>query len=386
MLYDGAGARIQGSPQSFASLRSQVAGIWNAFGPFSSFITLNPQPLTSAPFFAMAGKPYTFDATGKPVDRPSQLDRWRIVAENPVRAAIMHHLHMESFQEVFLGWAPGALKQDNPDCIFGQVLGHFNKHETTGRGDLHNHGNIVQPDLQPARMLQLAKEQPQQLVRFLHGIMCREVVEVPAELQVDRKADPKPAAYRAHLDGDVQHITAMLGNCQLDVQHHHHTPTCAKNGGGANDMECRVTMPRCAVGDTCIIAQRQSVIVNANNAHVAPHIPALMMAQPMNQATYAACEASGFLRDHYIWALAKAANFTKMPPPPMVSAFQYAAEKAEYATKYSTKADNVNLTTPTAQLVLRILERSQNFAATKVAAAGERTGIAMVHCCVRGHG
>ena len=123
MLYDGAGARIQGSPQSFASLRSQVAGIWNAFGPFSSFITLNPQPLTSAPFFAMAGKPYTFDATGKPVDRPSQLDRWKTVAENPVRAAIMHHLHMESFQEVILGWAPGALKQDNPDCIFGQVAG-----------------------------------------------------------------------------------------------------------------------------------------------------------------------------------------------------------------------------------------------------------------------
>jgi hypothetical protein len=122
-----------------------------------------------------------------------------------------------------------------------------------------------------------------------------------------------------------------------------------------------------------------------------------MMAQPMNQATYAACEASGFLLGHYIWALAKAANLTKMPPPPMVSAFQYAAEKAEYATKYSTKAEKaeyatkystkaVNLTTSTAQLVLRILERSQNFAATKVAAAGERTSVAMVHCSIRGHG
>jgi hypothetical protein len=348
-----------------------VGGLWNAFGLFTSFITLNPPPLTCAPFFTMAGKPYSFDANGKPFGRPDMVDRWRTVAENPVRAAIMFNIQMEAFREVFLGWPPGAREQADPNCIFGQVLAHFSKYETTGRADLHCHGNIVQPDLQPARMLQLARDQPEQLARFLEAIMCREVTDVPTQLQVDRNADPKPAAYRVPLHDDaasnMQRVCAMLGNCQLDVQHHHHTTTCAKNGGAANDMGCRVTMPRCTVPATSVIAH----VVKCNNAHVAPHIPALLLAQPMNQAVWASCEASSSLRDHYIWALAKAHNLTDAPPPPLMSAARNAAEKAEYATKYSTKPDNVNLATPTAQLALRILERSHNFAATKAAAAGE---------------
>jgi hypothetical protein len=323
----------------------------------------------------MAGKPYGFDGTGKPLERPDQLERWRIVAANPVRAAIMFHIHLESFREVFLGWPPGAKEQANPDCIFGQVQAHFCKHETTGRGDLHDHSNIIQPDLQPARMLQLAKDQPKQLARFLAAIMCREVVDVPPHLQVDRLADPKPAAYQVPLDhitnDNIQHVSAMLGNCQLDVQRHHHTPTCAKNGGGANDMCCRVTMPRCTLPETCIITQTHNLVVKCNNPYVAPHIPALLLAQPMNQAVWVSCEASGSLRDWYIWAMAKAANLTKAPPPPLVSAFQSSAEKAEYATKYCTKPDNINLVTPTAQMALRILERSHNYAATKAACNGE---------------
>jgi hypothetical protein len=331
----------------------------------------------------MASNPYSFDATGKPMDRPDKLERWRTVAENPVRAAILFHIHMEAFREVFLGWPPGARQQLNSDCIFGQVLGHFSKYETTGRADLHDHGNIVQPDLQPARMLQLAREHPEQLARFLEAIMCREVVDVPVDLQVDRNADPKPAAYRVPLDdasNNMDLVNAMLGNCQLDVQRHHHTPTCAKNGGAANDMACRVTMPRCTLPDTSIIAQTQSLVAKCNNAHVAPHIPALLLAQPMNQAVWVSCEASSSLRDHYIWALAKANDLTTAPPPPLVSASQNAAEKAEYATKYSTKPDNVNLATPTAQLALRILERSHNYAATKAAATGECFDIVWQYC------
>lgn len=291
VMHVHAGGRFPGSPQSFASLRSQVAGIWNACGLFTSFVTLNPSPLTCAPFFTMVGKPYTFDATGKPIDRPSMVDRWVAVAQNSVHAAIMFHITMESFTEVFMGWPPGARQQLNADCIMGQVIAHFWKYETTGRADLHAHGNMVQPDLQVARMLQLMREDPVGLAKFLEAIMCHDVVEVPPDLKVDRTAEPKPSAYRVPLDGscDQVHIMAALGNAQLDVQVHNHTRTCAKNGGGANDMLCRVGIPRPATltriatkhdvqGGTMVIAGSQSVIVGCNHPHVAPHIVALLLA------------------------------------------------------------------------------------------------------------
>jgi hypothetical protein len=56
-------------------------------------------------------------------------------------------------------------------------------------------------------------------------------------------------------------------------------------------------------------------------------------------------EASGYLRDHSIWAAATEANITKAEPPPQQSAYEAAAEKAAYASKYSTKPDNINLAT-----------------------------------------
>jgi hypothetical protein len=125
---------------------------------YTTFVTTNPSPLASDVFFEMAGKPYSFDPLGKPgPDRPKQLERWRTVASKPAKAAVFFHLFVEAFQEVLLGWPPGAQQQEGPNCFFGQVLGFFFKYETTGRGDLHMHMCLVQPLLQPGHLLSLAQ-------------------------------------------------------------------------------------------------------------------------------------------------------------------------------------------------------------------------------------
>jgi hypothetical protein len=75
----------------------------------------------------------------------------------------------------------------------------------------------------------------------------------------------------------------------------------------------------------------------------------------MNNATWLSCEASSYLRDHYIWAELAAAKQTTAAPPPQLTVGEIAAGKAEYAAKYTTKADNVNLSTPIAMIVVNML-------------------------------
>jgi len=267
------------------------------------------------------------------------------------------------------GWPPGATKQADPDCLFGQILGWFNKNEVTGRGDLHNHENMIQPDLQTDQVLQHALERPEQLAKFLGAISCRTVPDIPTADRIGRTADPKPTAYRMPLDPlpqTQQATNKFVGNTQLDVLLHHHTSTCAKNGGGANDVECRCSMPRCSVSEPSVVAQTGSIVTACNNPWVVGHAPAMIMGQPMNQAIWLSVDA---LRDYYIWAEAASVCPSKGKPPPMAGAHQHAAKKAEYAAKYTSKPDNVNVATPIAQLVLRISERAQAVAEARMAEA-----------------
>lgn len=45
--------------------------------------------------------------------------------------------------------------QLRPDCLFGKVDAWFLKWETSGRGGLHDHGDVWQPDLSPSRLTKL---------------------------------------------------------------------------------------------------------------------------------------------------------------------------------------------------------------------------------------
>jgi hypothetical protein len=143
--------RVQGSPGSFASLRSRATAAWDAHGMWTMMLNMNPSELDSAVAFEIAGHKYTFDDAGKPVDRPNQRDRWRIIASNPLAIAHFMELFITAFVDVFLHWPLGAKQQERRDtpCLYGLIDAYFFKFESAGRGGIHVHGAVVQRHLQP---------------------------------------------------------------------------------------------------------------------------------------------------------------------------------------------------------------------------------------------
>lgn len=151
-----------------------------------------------------------------------------------------------------------------------QVLGFFGKYETTGRGDLHIHMCIIQPDLQPSQMLEHDHSNPAQLATFVESIMCRVTEGIVETLVIDRNAEPKPMAYFPKTGGPPvqggltkEQLHAHLSDSQSDCQIHRHTSTCAKNNGAADDFGCRVSLPRPTVHNTGLLAEGGCLVVKA---------------------------------------------------------------------------------------------------------------------------
>ncbi|PNW69631.1 hypothetical protein CHLRE_32g758597v5 [Chlamydomonas reinhardtii] len=147
------GAHVVGSPGSYAALRSRAYGLWAAYGPPSATVTLNPASVHSDATFTLMGRPYIFDVrTGAPQHRPMAAERWNLVAGHPLACAESFEAFMDAFCDVFLGWPAGSDVQQRSNCLFGRVDAFFFKFEMNQRGELHVHGCIWQPGLQPARL------------------------------------------------------------------------------------------------------------------------------------------------------------------------------------------------------------------------------------------
>ncbi len=362
-------ARVLGSPQSFMSLRSRVYGMWHAFGPFTSFLTINPSELNARLNFELAGHPYGVTGEfGAPDDgRPSQLERWRIVARNPVAAAEYFRLIIDAFCAVYMGWPIGSTRQLNPDCLYGVIKALYFKWESSGRGAAHGHGQPTQRDLEPRRLwwLLTESEHKDEWVAFLEQQMCqwypdgwagpaahegcpawaRPIVR-PGAQPTERFSD---GAYAAAHEPPLHDITPARAGCFVargaqESQNHDHTATCAKGGRKGDDMDCRGALPRVTRGETEVHAG--GVLLRRDHGMLAPYLPSMMLAHPCNMAVYLSCEVGRWAREHKIWMARKAAGETVGEPPALLSPEENAANNAEYSCKYTTKADGVDANTP----------------------------------------
>lgn len=233
----------------------------------------------------------------------------------------------------------------------------------TGKGDLHAHMCIIQPNLQPQRLQALLQHSPTELMHFAETLMCRVVPDVPTSSLVHSDADAKPASYEVPLSApmtpsDASTLHAQVASAQMDLQYHHHTFTCKKNGFLGTDLSCRVTMPRPIVKCTQIFKNTCAMLVKCTNGHIAPHVRSLLLAQPCNMAVWLSCKASSYYRDFHIWALAKLHNLSSASPPQLPPLEAFAAEKAEYALKYSTKNDSYNLNGSITEAAIEMLEKA----------------------------
>jgi Helitron helicase-like domain at N-terminus len=98
--YQKASARVQGSPQSFASLRSKAFSMWYLFGMWSMSVNINPATVTAHIAFEISGCQYTIDADGRPgLGWPCRRERWRRLVQDPDAAAQFYRIAMQAIMQ-----------------------------------------------------------------------------------------------------------------------------------------------------------------------------------------------------------------------------------------------------------------------------------------------
>ena len=328
--------KVVGSPGSMASLRSRNTSTWYAYGMWTAMLNLNPAELDEPVVFELAGRPYTFSSEGAPLLRPDAAERWRILAADPLAEAQFFDLWVHAFADAFLHFPVGAhvQQQRDPPCLFDLVAAWFLKPETSTRTSLHGHMCVSNPRLQPAALQRLAADPAtcnavfsllercgrQYLPSPFHSrdMPPKEGAGDPAHLvAAHRRGDEgeRPSACRPSLPprewllarrrGDTTHAAELdqwllrlrrqVALCVLGLQMHSHTHTCAKHGGEATDLDCRLWEPRPCVAATGM-GPFGMVDVRRDHEFIVPFCTALMLACPMNQALFLAGETSRFNR------------------------------------------------------------------------------------------
>jgi hypothetical protein len=124
-------------------------------------INLCPAEVASYWVFEM-GEPktaYKFHVlTGEPDGRPPKLEALRYIAKNYLACEHFFRTYLEAFCELFLGMPFGAVKQKNPNCIFGIILTIMWSFEESGRRGIHGHATSTMPLLQPANLKKLCED------------------------------------------------------------------------------------------------------------------------------------------------------------------------------------------------------------------------------------
>lgn len=113
---------VVGTPGAARSFRSKLLAATCMFGPWTAFPTYNPCELYAQPVLRLAGAEYGFDLEGCPDDRfPDSATRHVIAASRPALCATYFMATMRAEQLIVYGWKPGAVLQDDSNCVFGKV-------------------------------------------------------------------------------------------------------------------------------------------------------------------------------------------------------------------------------------------------------------------------
>ncbi|EFJ39847.1 hypothetical protein VOLCADRAFT_100474 [Volvox carteri f. nagariensis] len=104
------------------------------------FFNLNPADMHAGCAVVASGQLIEFDDAGRPTQISSTVDKWRRVKEDPHSCAALLIATKEVLVEQLFGFAPGAMRQTDPNCFCGVVFEVVVKVEQSGRLALHLHG------------------------------------------------------------------------------------------------------------------------------------------------------------------------------------------------------------------------------------------------------
>ncbi|KXZ41505.1 hypothetical protein GPECTOR_425g289 [Gonium pectorale] len=390
-------ARVVGTPASYASLRSRAYGLWTVFGSPTASFTLNPASVNSEAAFNLMGRPYSFDVKGEPIGRPGASERWHLVAAHPLSCAESFAAFISAFCDVFFGWPDGAQRQQNPNCLFGRVDAFFIKFEMNQRGELHAHGCVWQPGMQLARLEHILSAegangaaQRGRLLDFMESIQVQgfaspllystddrpvHAQKLTPEVRRECEGVPPEAAERLTalqadlLQGALQEVKVARARAAMRpplragslaeaealglfaaeavlelLLHRHREGTCTQHGTMATDLNCRMRMPRIIHWVSTWLQQRTTCVhLKRHSRWVVAHCVALLLAAPCNHTVAFVCDIGRWLRTAELWDQ-RHPGLTEDDPkwqqrPRLPSLAQLAADAADYALKYATKAE-----------------------------------------------
>ncbi|KXZ40964.1 hypothetical protein GPECTOR_1123g396 [Gonium pectorale] len=392
-------SKVAGTAASAGSLRSRAYGLWVLYGPPTLSLTLNPSSINAEQFYQLCGAGYGFDADGKPIGRPAPGDRWQLVAGHPVSSAQCFDACMRAFFEIYAGWRFGELDQANPNCLFGRVDAYVHKPETNQRGELHAHPSLWQHAFHPTRLRPaLAGWQRQTVLRFMESIQGQSFASptlsgavqppeahAPLQARPIRRGPPQPSSCAceqgrhrvhaecqhrpalAHLQDALQAVRRRVQDdaartCQLPLSdadpdperaalfaaeaalevlvHDHLTGTCTPPSTPATDDNCRLRHPRALNWESAVDPATGCVHLKRYGCTLVAHIVSFLLALPCNHTVTFACEVSRVLRTQELWDR-KHPTLPKTHPsrPRLLRIEAMAAELADYALKYNTKAE-----------------------------------------------
>lgn len=359
--FKSSSARVLGAPQQFTALRGQAYAMWHGAGTWTAAINMNPSDLTSPLVMKLAGHAI----------HTSPLQRWTVVAGNPVACAQFFQLFIKAFNEVVLCWSTAKGKQDlsSRKCIFGVIVAIFWKYENTQRGALHGHNTISQPHLSPRR-LQATLRNPSTRSYLLSFMDAMVQQFLPAPFYSDKfRLQPAPPGMQmlaAHDDpnrpfgtdlqplpnaatvsamteeerGELRKQTdAVVAHAIIDKQIHNHSFTCCKRGGAATDTHCRMLYSRPTEAATTYDETTGCINLRRQDGYIVPSLYAVQLACPCNMAVYPFCEQSRYKKRKLQWDTDTAAGKTKRHAPEVPNLLDSAADACDYALKYVCKDD-----------------------------------------------
>jgi len=333
------------------------------YGPYTCQMNLCPSENSSKWTFDSAGESYEVDFDGRPHDRPHISQCKRIIAENPKACAEFLQAYLAAFAKIFLGWPIDMEYQFDPKCLFGRIMAAYYKYESSTRGGLHAHGQLIQSFLQSKFLRDLLADADgngkfaDKLFSFFESVMCAffPIPDIPIS-NVERQYlvprfngklfmkvyvfrcniitfliftedigefepinlswDPTVAKGFNRKWDELHRVVPLEGmyklsydECQVylrettDTTHGHgHTHTCKQGDRIGDHYDCRLGMDLPLVECTQCIKEGVFAVRRDVGSGMRPaFIPGLQLACPSNHVMQLTCEVTRWMRNLLLW-------------------------------------------------------------------------------------
>ena len=237
-IYDSmfsAGKHVNGSPFQKSTYRRQIFGLMIQMGTPVLWITISPAVVHSPIFLQIAG----YDVNLSEI--PSLVDRAKLVANDPVAAAIYYNTVIDAFTQFLLGY-----KQPDGGC-FGHPSAYYGMTEEQGTGTLHNHMLVWLHNFESTSKLEpklLDETFKNEFCDYLERIIKQGYLESD---HIEKELDVSEVSCRYPIERDHPDFNDDVNNLVTVANTHKCRATCHKYG---HIDDCRMGYPRDIVPQT----------------------------------------------------------------------------------------------------------------------------------------